>query len=318
MRVAIVGAGAIGGFIGAALARAGEDVTFVARGEHLHAMRERGTLRVAASDTGPFEVEARAFSSLDEAPQADALLLTFKSHQWGGVLASIERALQRGAFVVTLQNGIPFWYDSDRALESVDPGGTIRAAIPDERIVGGIVHASGHVVEPGIIHQSGGMLYPLGELDGTTTERVTHLSRMFEAAGLQAPVEPVIRRNIWRKVMNNAALNPVSALTRSSIHPLLADSRIRELLKRLIEESIAVAKASGVDPQADAEERLRWAGHLADVKTSMLQDLEAGKQLELEPIDGAVVELAERYGVDVPALKTIYALTKLLERTVSA
>jgi 2-dehydropantoate 2-reductase len=160
------------------------------------------------------------------------------------------------------------------------------------------------------------MLYPLGELDGSVSDRIVQLSQLFETAGLKAPVEPEIRRNIWRKVMNNAALNPVSALTRATMHRMLGDPPVRALLKRLIEESIAVAKASGVDPLVDAEERLRWAEHLADVRTSMLQDLEAGKQLELDPIDGAVVELAGRYGVDVPALDAIYALTKLLERTV--
>ena len=318
MRIAIVGAGAIGGFIGAALARAGGDVVFVARGRHLQEMQRSGKLRAIESDLGRFEVAARAYATLDDAPDADALFLTFKSHQWSEVLPSIERAVDRGACIVTLQNGIPFWYDRTRALETVDPGGTILKAIPYDRIVGGVVHASGHIVEPGTIHQSGGMLYPIGELDGSVSSRVTEISQMFESAGLKAPVEPVIRRNIWRKVMNNAALNPVSALTRASLHSLLGDPQVRALLKRLIEESIAVAKASGVDPEVDAEERLKWAEHLADVKTSMLQDVEAGKPLELDPIVGAVVELADRYAVDVPALKTTYALTKLLERSVRA
>lgn len=316
MRLAIVGAGAIGGFIGAALARAGGDVLFVARGAHLRAMQRAGKLRVTGSDLGPFEVDAAAYASLDDAPGADALLLTFKSHQWNGVLPSIERAVRRGAFVVTLQNGIPFWYDRSRALQSVDPGGKILAAIPYDRIVGGVVHASGHIVEPGAIHQSGGMLYPIGELDGTASERVTKISQLFAAAGLNAPVEPVIRRNIWRKVMNNAALNPVSALTRATVQTMLGDPGVRALLKRMIEESISVAKSSGVDPEITAEEWLQWAAHIADVKTSMLQDVEAGKELELEPIVGAVVELAERFNVDVPALKATYALTKLLEKSV--
>ncbi len=316
MKIAIFGAGAIGGFIAAALARSGEDVSVVARGAHLDAIRRDG-LRIEASDIGAFTANVQASDDLRELGAPDFVLLTFKSHQWDGVLPQFERATQGGSVFVTLQNGLPFWYSHDRAIETVDPGGRILQALPYERIIGGVVHASGHIARPGVINQSGGMLYPLGELDGTSTPRIQALSQAFERAGMQAPIEPDIRRNIWRKLVNNTALNPVSALTRATVKAMLRDPGTRAMLRAIIDEALSVARASGVDPGSDADERLKWAEHIADVKTSMLQDLEAGKPLELEPIAGATVELARRYGVPVPHVETAYALTKLLEKTIT-
>jgi 2-dehydropantoate 2-reductase len=159
------------------------------------------------------------------------------------------------------------------------------------------------------------MLYPLGELDGSTTQRITALSAAFANAGMQAPIEPDIRRNIWRKLVNNLALNPVSALTRATVQRMLKDPPVRALLRAIIDEGLAIARASGVEPGVDADERLKWAEHIADVKTSMLQDLEARRPLELEPIAGAALELARHYGVAVPHIETVYGLTKLLERS---
>lgn len=310
------GAGAIGGFIAAALSRAGVDAAVVARGAHLEALRRDG-LRIARSDLGAFTVRIPAAADLREFDGVDYVLLTFKSHQWPGVLPQLQRAVAEDTVFVTLQNGLPFWYSRDRALESVDPGGKILRSIPYDRIIGGVVHASGHIVAPGVIDQSGGMLYPIGELHGGVTPRIEALSQAFAAAGMNAPIEPDIRRNIWRKLVNNTALNPVSALTRATVHAMLNDPPTREVLRAIINEALAVARASGVEPGVDAEERLKWAEHIADVKTSMLQDVEAGKVLELEPIAGATVELARRYGVPVPHIETTYALTKLLERTVA-
>jgi 2-dehydropantoate 2-reductase len=315
VRIAVFGAGAIGGFLAAALARSGVEVCVVARGAHLQAIRSNG-IEIAASDLGPFTVKVEASDDLREFDRPDYVLVTFKSHQWQGVLPQFERAVAGGSVFVTLQNGLPFWYSPERALESVDPGGRILRTIPYGQIVGGVVHASGHIAAPGVIKQSGGMLYPLGEPDGETTPRVTALAQIFEAAGLRAPVEQNIRRTIWRKLINNTALNPVSALTRARVQGMLRDPGTRAVLRAIIEEGLAVARASGTDPQADADERLQWAEHIADVKTSMLQDLEARKPLELEPIVGATVELARRFGVSAPHTETVYALTKLLEKTV--
>ena len=316
MRVCVFGAGAIGGFIAAALARSGVDVSVVARGAHLEAIRTGG-LRVS-SDLGDFTVQVKASNDLRDFGDLDYVLLTFKSQQWDGVLPQFERAIAERAVFVTLQNGLPFWYSPDRALESVDPGGRILRMIPYDRIIGGVVHASGHIAAPGRIRQSGGMLYPLGELDGTTTQRICALSQAFAAAGMSAPIEPEIRRNIWRKLVNNLALNPVSALTRATVQRMLSDAPVRALLRAIIEEGLAIARASGVEPGVDADERLKWAEHIADVKTSMLQDVEAGRPLELEPIAGAALELARHHGVPAPHVETVYALTKLLGRNVQS
>jgi 2-dehydropantoate 2-reductase len=313
LKVCVFGAGAIGGFIAAALARSGVEVCVVARGAHLEAIR-RGGLRVS-SDLGDFTARVQASADLRDFDDLDYVLLTFKSQQWDGVLPQFERAISQRAVFVTLQNGLPFWYSRDRALQSVDPGGRILATIPYERIVGGVVHASGHIADAGCIRQSGGMLYPIGELDGSTTARITALSEAFAKAGMSAPIEPVIRRNIWRKLVNNLALNPVSALTRATVQTMLNDPPLRALLRAIVDEGLSVARATGVEPGVDADERLKWAEHIADVKTSMLQDLEAHRPLELEPIAGAALELAKQYGVAVPHVETVYGLTKLLERS---
>jgi len=314
LRVCVFGAGAIGGFIAAALARSGVDVSIVARGAHLQSIQRSG-LRVS-SDLGDFTVPVAASDDLRDFEDLDYVLLTFKSQQWDGVLPQFERAISGNAVFVTLQNGLPFWYERERALESVDAGGRILQTIPYERIIGGVVHASGHIAEPGYIRQSGGMLYPIGELDGSTTDRIGALAAAFTAAGLSAPIEPDIRRNIWRKLVNNLALNPVSALTRATVQQMLRNRAVRALLHAIIEEGLAIARATGVEPGVDADERLKWAEHIADVKTSMLQDVEARRPLELEPIAGAALELARRYGVPVPHVETVYGLTKLLERSV--
>jgi 2-dehydropantoate 2-reductase len=316
MRLAVFGAGAIGGFIAGALARSGVDVCVVARGAHLEAIRARG-LRIS-SQLGNFTVDVPASDDLREFGDLQYVLVAFKSQQWGGVLPQFERAIREGSVFVTLQNGLPFWYSREEALQSVDPGGRILRIFPYEQIIGGVVHASGHIAEPGHVRQSGGMLYPLGELDGSTTPRITALAQAFTHAGLNASVEPVIRRNIWKKLVNNLALNPVSALTRATVQRMLGDPPVRALMRAIIVEGLSIARASGVDPQADADERLKWIERVADVKTSMLQDLEAGRPLELEPIAGAALELARRYDLAVPHVETVYGLTKLLEASTIA
>ena len=314
MKINVFGAGAIGGFLAAALSRAGHEIGVVARGEHLQAIRGSGHIRISQSDLGPFEARVHAAPDLRDLQPAQYVLLTFKSHQWDGALEQLQPSIAAGAALVTLQNGLPFWLDERRAIEAVDPGGTLLRNIPRSSVIGGVVHASGHIVFPGVIHQSGGMLYPLGELDGTDSGRVVRLSEAFTGAGMQAPVQPEIRKNVWLKVINNAALNPVSALTRARMHAMLADRAVRGLLAAIITEGIGVARATGIELGVTAEQRLEWAGRLADVKTSMLQDLEAGKRLELEPICGAVVEVAQQHGVRVPVLQNVYALTKLLQQ----
>ena len=305
MRVAVVGAGAIGGFLAAALARSGAEVEVVARGPHLTAMEARG-IEVVESDLGPFSARVRAVDDIRKLRPVDVVLITFKAHQWPLLLPQMQALAKSRTPVVTLQNGVPFWFVRKPPLETVDPGGRIASAFPDERVIGGVVHVSGHVVRPGAIHQSGGMRYRLGDLRGGHTPNLEALIAQFEAAGLQPEFDPNIRETVWLKLVNNAGLNPVSALGGMTVGTMLRESATKSQVRELMTEAVAVGRALGVVGQVDIEERIAIASRLADVKTSMLQDLEAGRPLELDPILGAIVELAARKRMHVPNIRTAY------------
>jgi 2-dehydropantoate 2-reductase len=301
MRVAVVGAGAIGGFLAAALARAGAPVAVVARGAHLAAIRRDG-LRVQ-SDLGNFGVRVEASEHLRDLGDFDALLLTFKAHQWPNFRRQLEPFAESAASIVTLQNGLPFWYVREPPLAGVDPGGKIGALFADERVIGGVVHVSGAIVEPGVVKQSGGLRYVLGAPHGGESNRVEALADLFRSAGLAAEIDPNIRATVWLKLVNNAGLNPASVLRAMTMKPLLADPQARALVHAMMSEALRVGEAMGVVANVDVEQRIAYAARLDDVKTSMLQDYERGRPLELDPILGAVIELAERHDVAVPKLR---------------
>jgi 2-dehydropantoate 2-reductase len=307
MRVVVVGAGAIGGFIAAALARVSVPTGVVARGAHLDAIRERG-LRVQG-DLGEFTARVDAAADLRELPAADALLLTFKTHQWPGFLEQLTPYAGSSVPIVTLQNGVPFWFARTPPLESVDPGGRIGALFDDEQTIGAVVHVSGHLAEPGLVVQSGGLRYLLAEANGRNGERVEALAGVLRSAGLEAEVDGDLRRSLWFKLVGNASLNPVSAATGMSIGEMMRDAptlaRVRALMLEVLEVGRALGLVGDVEREADA--RIAYAARLDDVKTSMLQDAQAGRSLELDPILGATIELAERSGIDVPQLRAIDA-----------
>ncbi|MGB8519135.1 MAG: 2-dehydropantoate 2-reductase [Candidatus Tumulicola sp.] len=311
MRIAIVGAGAIGGFLAGALARSGVPVAIVARGEHLRAIAGRG-LEIE-SDLGRFTAQVEASDDLRTLGTFDAVVCTFKAHQWKPLLPQLEAVARDGATLVTLQNGLPFWYVRDPPLRSVDPEGRVAALFPDERIAGGVVHVSGTVVAPGRIVQSGGTRYVLGDPRGGVTPRVTALIDLLRAAGLDAEADPDVRSTVWLKLVNNVGLNATSALRGMRIRPLLADAESRDDVRTLMLEALNVGRAFGFAGETDVDARIAYAARLADVKTSMLQDLERGRELELEPILGAVVELAERCGVEVPRIRANYAALRALD-----
>lgn len=304
MRVAVVGAGGIGGFLAAALARTGTSVAVVARGEHLEAIRRRGLS--VESDLGAFTAAVDAASDLRELGAFDALLLTFKSHHWPDLLPQLAPFGGTRTTIATLQNGLPFWYLREPPLNSVDPGGRIGRLFPDEQIVGGVVHVSGHVAAPGAIRQSGGTRYVLGDPRGGTGERAERLAKLFADAGLQPELDPQIRRTVWLKLVNNAGLNPVSALRGLTIKPMLADPAARAEVRALMEEALHVGQALGVVDEVDLDSRIAYAARLDDVKTSMLQDYERARPLEVEPILGALIEIAERCGVEVPSIRAAH------------
>jgi 2-dehydropantoate 2-reductase len=256
---------------------------------------------------------------LHELGEFDALLMTFKAHHWSGLLAQLERFAGTSTTIVTLQNGLPFWYVREPSLRSVDPGGRIGRLFGDDQVVGGVVHVSGSVVEPGAIRQTGGLRYLLGAPQGGPSERVDALVEVMRSAGLAAEADANIRESVWLKLVNNAGLNPVSVLRNATIAPMLSDAASRIEVRRLMSEALQVGRAMGVVSNVDIDARIDYAARLDDVKTSMLQDYERGRALELEPILGAVIELAERYAVQVPNLRTSYgALRRAPAHTVAA
>ncbi len=274
-----MGAGAIGGFIAAALARAGTGVAVVARGAHLDVIRRKG-ITLVHSDLGPFTTRVEATDDVRTLGAFDAVLLTFKAHQYPELLPQLAAVAQTNATIVTLQNGVPFWFVRTPALESVDPGGRIGALFADERVVGGVVHVSGHIVEPGKIHQSGGTRYAFGAPPGGTNERVAALIAAFASAELAPEVDTNIRGTVWLKLVNNVGLNPISTLHELTIRQMLERSSTRDEVRMLMEEALAVGQALGVVAHVDIEARLAYAQRLADVRTSMLQDYQAGRALE--------------------------------------
>ncbi|MDE2483046.1 MAG: 2-dehydropantoate 2-reductase [bacterium] len=306
MRVAVVGAGAIGGFLAAALAHHGIDVAVVARGPHLEAIRREG-IALVASDLGPFRARVAASDDLRDLGAFDAVLLTFKAHQWPALLEQLAPLAHSRTRIVTLQNGLPFWFVRTPPLQSVDPGGRIGALFDDRQTIGGVVHVSGHIVSPGVIHQSGGTRYVLGAPDGAPDAGIEALAAKMRAAGLQAELDQNVRETVWLKLVNNVGLNTVSTLRERTIHAMLVDPTTRSEVRELMLEALAVGRALGVVREVDVEARIAYAERLGDVRTSMLQDAQAGRPLELEPIAGAVVELGERLGVRVAHLKRVCA-----------
>ena len=311
MTVAIVGAGAIGGLLGAHLVRAGEDVVLIARGPHLAAMQANGlTLRENGEE---INVRARCTDDIGQIDQANVVFITLKANSLPDAAPAIGRSLQPDAVVVGAINGIPWWYFPDRHLESVDPGGVVARSIPHEKVIGSVVYPAASIVAPGVIAHDEGDRFSLGEPDGSRSARVQALAKMLNAAGFKASVQTRLRNEIWLKLLGNATLNPVSAITRATMGEMLASDESRGAIRLLMEEVAGVARAYGVEIPLSIDRRFEGAAAAGDHKTSMLHDLESGKPLEIDALLGAVIELADGTAVQVPGLRAVYALTKLSE-----
>ena len=311
MSVAIVGAGAIGGLLGAYLARSGEEVILIARGPHLAAMQSRGvTLRSGGEE---FNTRPECTDDMRAIGRADVVFLTLKAHSIPAVAETIGSNLAESACIVGAQNGIPWWYFKDRHLESVDPGGVIARNIPYEKVVGCIAYPAAQVIEPGVIEHLEGNRFSLGEPDGSRSDRVQAISSVLVKAGFKAPVQTRIRNEIWLKLLGNATLNPVSSLTRATLAEIVTSPVTRDLVRTLMEEVDAVARALGIEVPLTIEKRMEGAAATGKHRTSMLQDLDAGRPLEVDALVGAVIELADGAGVPVPSLRVVYRLTKLLD-----
>lgn len=323
MKFVVFGAGAIGGLIAARLLDSGEDVSVIARGAHLAAIRERG-LRIRSSVFGESISRPRASEDPAGIGSVDVVVLAVKAHSLTAIAPNLTPLFGPETICVTTQNGIPWWYFEGLSgrwagtrLDSVDPGGTIAAHIDSRRVIGSVVYISASLTEPGVLDHVEGARLPVGELDGSRSKRVRDLAAALTAAGLKSSVRSDIRADIWTKLLGNATVNPVSALSRATMKQLLDAPETRRLIAEGMEEVRAVAAALGVSISISTEKRIAGAEQVGHHKTSMLQDLEAGRPLELEPILGAVVELAAKTGVAVPRLESLYACAKLLSANVS-
>ena len=320
MKFAVYGAGAIGGFLGARLSLAGEDVSLIARGPHLEAIRANG-LRVRSAVLDDFSSNAPATDDPAEIGEVDVVVLGVKSHALTAIAPKVAPLLGPDTIVVTTQNGVPWWYFhgiegplAGERLESVDPGGVIADAIDARRVIGCLAYCSASVAKPGVIEHVEGVRFPLGEPDGSRGERIQGLAKIFEGAGLKAPIRKDMRHDIWVKVLGNAAFNPISAVTRATLGEMLADPPTRELARAVMEEVIQTAAGVGVRIRISPEKRLEGAAQIGSHKTSMLQDIEAGRPIEIEPIVGAVIELADKVGVATPNLRDLYERARLAAR----
>lgn len=323
MKFVILGAGATGGFLGARLARAGEDVTLIARGPHLAAMRERGvTVRGVEDEFVAHPVCTDDWSVIRD---ADVVFLTLKAHAITGIAPRLSEVLGPETAVATAQNGIPWWYfarhggplDGTR-LESVDPGGTIADHLDARRVIGCIVWPATALVEPGVIEHLEGTRFTLGELDGSRSDRCQAIAAALIRAKLKAPISTRIRHEIWLKLLGNLAFNPISALTRATLAGILRLPETRALARTAMAEADSVARALGIELAIGIDQRLAGAERVGEHKTSMLQDVELGRPLEVEALLGAVVELGDRLDLSLPHLRTIYACLKLLDRELQA
>jgi 2-dehydropantoate 2-reductase len=309
VKVAIVGAGAIGGLLGAHMTRSGQDVVLIARGPHLAAMQRHG-LTVRSAD-GDFTVKPRCSDDIGAIAGADVVFITLKAHSIPAAAPAIGAALSDSTWVVGAMNGVPWWYFPDRHLESVDPGGVIARSIPHRQVVGCVVYPAASIAEPGVIVHVEGNRFSVGEPDGSKSERVQSIAALLTAAGFKAPVQTRLRNEIWLKLVGNAVLNPVSAVTGATLGEMFESSEGRQLLRTLMDEVASVASGLGIELPVSVERRMAGAAAVGDHKTSMLQDVEAKKPLELDAVLGAVIELAGDGGVSVPALRVLYGLTKM-------
>jgi 2-dehydropantoate 2-reductase len=322
VRILIAGAGAIGAYVGACLQRAGEDVTLFARGAHLRAMQTNG-VRVLSAD-GDFEARPRIIERLEDAGAVDVIILGVKAHSLTQLAPRISPLVTDGTTVVSMENGIPWWYFQLGAgeltglhFESVDPGGVIGKCFDPRRVVGSIVYLATEIVEPGVVRHTEGNRISLGEPDGSKSDRIRLIADAFIRAGFKSPVTPRFRNELWVKILGNVAFNPISALTRATIAQITRDPEMRELVRSIMTEVAAVANKLGVELPISIEQRIAGAEKVGEHKTSMLQDLELGRPLELGPVVGAVLEIGERLGVPMPHTRTVYVCTKLLEKTLS-
>jgi len=319
VKIAIVGAGAIGAFLGAKLALSGEDVYLIARGPHLRAMQADG-VRVRSPE-GDFEAHPTATDDYESIGPVGFVFLTVKAHGLTGIAPNLAPLLGPDTAVVSAQNGIPWWYFmghggpfDGESIESVDPGGVIAGAIDQSRIIGCVIYPSTAIVEPGVIEHIEGNRFSLGELDGSSSDRCKRLAGALIATGLRAPIRGHIRHDMWIKLLGNVVFNPMSALTGATLAEMVTHPETSATVRAVMAEADEVAQGLGVRLPFTVEQRMEGARKVGAHKTSMLQDLEAGRPMELESVVGVVIELGEKLGLPMPLTRTLYSCARLLEQ----
>jgi 2-dehydropantoate 2-reductase len=324
MKICVIGAGSIGGLLAARLAHCGHEVTVVARGPHLAAIRRDG-LKLICEDGSELSAPLTATEKITEAGKQDLVILGMKAHQVPAVVADLAALYQENTIVLTAQNGIPWWYfmkhpgpHQGLRLESVDPGGVIAAHLPIDRVIGSIVYPAAEVVAPGVIQHLEGNRFSVGEIDDSETPRIKGLAEVLRAAGFKAPIPSDIRSEIWTKLWGNLSLNPISALTHATLVEICQDPLSRELLANMMREAQALAESLGIRFKVSLEKRIAGAEAVGAHKTSMLQDIESGRPIELEALVGSVVELGRIASVPTPQISAIYAAASLLSKTVQS
>jgi 2-dehydropantoate 2-reductase len=322
MKIAVIGAGAIGGLVGAKLALAGEDVTFIVRGANLSAIRANGFKLVSAEGQEQVARNVKATDSYEEAGPQDIVILAMKAHQVEAVANDVPKLFGPETMVVTMQNGIPYWYFHNHGgalagtpVRSVDPTGLVGAKVPAERVIGCVVYPASELIAPGVVKHIEGDRFPVGELDGSSSERVNRVSACFTGAGFKAPVLDNIRAEIWLKLWGNLTFNPISSLSHSTLVDICQYPPSRDLAAAMMREAQAVAHKLGIEFRVTLEKRIAGAEKVGKHKTSMLQDVEAGRAPEIDALVGAVVELARLTDTSTPHIDTVYTLVKLLART---
>ena len=322
MRFLIAGAGAIGAYIGARMAQAGFEVTLYARGPHLRAMQEHG-VQVKSSE-GDFVARPRIAASLEEVGPVDVVFLGVKAHGLPQLAPQLRPVVGPQTAVVSTQNGIPWWYFhgfggdwEGLRLERIDPGGVISSSIEAHRVIGSIIYFSTEITAPGVIQHIDGNRITLGEPDGTRSDRLREISEALIASGFRCPITTRIRHEIWVKVLGNASFNPVSALTRATLVQMARDPGVCSVIRNIMQEVEEVSHKLGMELPVSIDQRIAGAEKVGEHKTSMLQDIEAGRPMELEALVGAVVELGERVGLPMACTRTVYNCAKLLAEQAS-
>ena len=322
MKVCVIGAGAIGGYMAVRIAEVGHDVSVIARGQHLEAIRTNG-LRLIEAEQELIASKLTATDRIRDLGQQDVVLLALKAHQVEVVVNDLNVLFGPDAVLVTLQNGIPWWYFqrfdgpyANRVVKTVDPNGVLFERIDPSRIIGCIAYPAATIAEPGVIKHIEGNRFPVGELDGSESERVVAVSALFEEAGFKSRVLTDIRSEIWLKLWGNLTFNPISAITHATLVDICQYPLTRTLAATMMSEAQSIGERLGASFRVPMERRIAGAEAVGKHKTSMLQDVEVGKPLEIDGMLGAVVELAEMTDVDVPTLRALYACVRLLNKTI--